>query len=177
MYTRLRMLALAAALSVVAMGAQCFSITDPFVVSVNVQNVSGTYDITPGTVDFDPGCVAVDPQDYLDQNYDLISGARLVDVTVQTIGQFDANVNNGIVTVNGTPLVTYNGSWNAFNTPQSLLQNNTLLQRNPAGVTTLLNAIENQQQITVCQNGSFSRAAPAGLQIKLEVFAQVDATP
>lgn len=177
MHARLKCLALVAGLATTALGAQCFSITDPFVVSVNIQDVTGTYAITPGTVNFDPSCRTENPADYLDQNYDLISGGRLVDITVQTIGQFDATVNNGAVTVNGTPLVTYGGSWNAFNTEQSLLAGGSLLNSNAAGVTELLDAVQDQQPLTICHQGSFSQAAPAGLSVVVKVFAQVNATP
>lgn len=175
--SRWKSLALVAAIATTSMASQCFSITDPFVVSVNVQNVTGTYNVTPGTVNFDPSCRTEDPSSYLDANYDVVSGARLVDVTVQTIGAFAGSVNGGQVRVNGVTLVSYNGSWNAFNTAQSLLQNNTLLTRNTAGVNTLLSAINAQQPIIICHAGAFSQAAPAGLSIEVKVFAQVDATP
>ncbi|HSA55582.1 MAG TPA: hypothetical protein VLE53_07745 [Gemmatimonadaceae bacterium] len=177
MHTRVRSLVLVAAMAAAAMGAQCFSITDPFVVSVNIQDVTGTYAITPGTVNFDPSCRTENPADYLDANYDLLSGGRLVDITVQTIGQFGGTVNNGAVTINDTPLVTYGGSWNAFNTEQSLLSNSSLLNSNAAGVTELLDAVQNQQPITICHQGSFSQAAPAGLSVVVKVFAQMNATP
>lgn len=105
-----------------------------------------------------------------------MSDAHLVDATVQTVGGFAGSVIGGVITVNGTTLATYSGSWSAFNTPQSILTS-TLLVRNAAGVTVLLNAIQNRQTLTICDGGQFSSAAPTGLQVITTIFAQVDVTP
>ncbi|HEX7122197.1 MAG TPA: hypothetical protein VF178_07480 [Gemmatimonadaceae bacterium] len=175
MHRRLHVLALA--MAVTGMGAQCFSVTDPFVVSVNVRDLTGTYDVAPGTVTFDPSCTTVVPQEYLGSDYDLIEGARLVDVTVRTEGSFAATVNNAAITVDGTPVVSYSGSWDAFNTERSLLRDPTLVTTNQAGVDHLLDAVERRQPVSICHTGSFSEAAPAGLRVVVNVFAQVDATP
>jgi hypothetical protein len=177
MHRRLKSLALVAVMSLTALGAECFSIRDPFVVSVNLQDIADTLDIAPGAVDFDPGCRILSPVDYLNQNYDLVSGGRLVDVKVKTIGEFAGDVNGGLVTVNDVQLLTFSGSWTAFNTEQSLLSNSSLLDLNAAGVAELETALENRQPITVCHQGAFSRPAPAGLRVVVKVFAQVDATP
>jgi hypothetical protein len=177
MHRKLKSLALVAAMAMTGLGAECFSITDPFVVSVNLQDVSDTLDITPGATDFDPGCRTINPADYLGQSYDLVSGARLVDVKVQTIGQFGGTVSGAEVRVNDVELLSFSGTWNAFNTEQSLLSNSSLLSLNPAGVTTLETAIENRLPLTVCHAGAFSEPTPAGLRVVVTVFAQVDATP
>ena len=167
---------LAAGLALPTMASQCVSITDPLVITLNVKDIKHTYDITPGAQSFTSPCITRNPADYLDQNYN-INGAHLVDVLVQTVGDFaGGNVNNGLVTINGTTLGTYSGSWDAFHTPQSILTSN-LLQKNPAGVTVLLNAIQSQSTITLCDGGAFSQAAPSGLQILVTVYAQVNATP
>ena len=177
MHRRLKSLALVAAMTLAALGAECFSIKDPFVVSVNLEDIADTLDIAPGAVDFEPGCRILNPSDYLNQNYDLVSGGRLVDVKVKTIGQFAGDVNGGEVTVNDVRLLTFSGTWNAFNTEQSLLSNSSLLDLNAAGVTVLETALENRQPLTVCHQGAFSQPAPGGLQVVVKVFAQVDATP
>lgn len=177
MHRRLQSLALATAIAVVGSAAQCFSVTDPFMVSVNVRDLGTTYDIAPGTTSFDPSCTTVIPQEYLGGDFDLIAGARLVDITVRTEGAFAATVNNAGVSVDGTPLVSYNGSWEAFHTERSLLKDPSLVTTNEAGVSALLDAVERRQPVTVCQTGSFSQPAPAGLRVVVNVFAQVDATP
>lgn len=177
MHRRLHVLALAAAMAASGMGAQCFSVTDPFVVSVNVRDLTGTYDVAPGTVSFDESCSTIVPQDYLGSDYDLIAGARLVDVTVRTEGNFAASVNNAAITVEGTPVVSYSGDWDAFHTERSLLKDPTLVTTNQAGVDLVLDAVERRQPVTICHTGSFSEPAPAGLRVVVNVFAQVDATP
>lgn len=177
MHRKLKSLALVAAMTMTGLGAECFSVTDPFVVSVNLQDVSDTLPITPGATDFDPGCRTINPSEYLGQSYDLVSGARLVDVKVQTLGQFGGNVSGAEVRVNDVELLSFSGSWNAFNTEQSLLSNSSLMSLNPAGVTTLETAVETRLPLTVCHAGAFSQPAPAGLSVVVTVFAQVDATP
>jgi hypothetical protein len=177
MRNRLTKLALPAALSMVAMAANCFSITDPFVVSVNVKDVTGTYDVDANTVNFDPSCSVKQPADYIDPDYQVQPGGRLVDITIQTIGTFAGNVVNGEVRVNGTTILSYSGPWSTFNTAQSILSSTTPLVQNPAGVAVLLSAIQGQQPISICHAGAFSQASPPGLQIQVKVFAQVDVQP
>jgi hypothetical protein len=172
---------LALFLGIATLGATCISINDPGVFSLNVKNVTGTYSIQPGVTQFGnpPGsnsCTTQNASDYIDENFDVIKGARLVDVIVTTNGQFAGNVSNGLMTINGTTLLTYNGSWNAFNTPQSLLTT-TLMQRNAAGVAALINAITNRQTVTLCARGSFDRASVGNLSVSVDVFAQVDVQP
>jgi len=165
------------AVAMTTMGSTCISVTDPLLITLNVKDIHDTYDITPGTVNFNnpPRCIVRNPNDYLDSGYD-VSGVHLVDATVQTAGVFAGSVIGGVITVNGTTLATYSGPWSDFNTPQSILTS-TLLVRNAAGVTALLDAIQNGQTLTICDGGQFSSAAPAGLQVLTTIFAQVDVTP
>jgi hypothetical protein len=172
---------LALALGVATLGSKCVSINDPGVFSVNVKDVTGTFNISTGTLLFGnpPGsnsCATRQASDYIDKNFDVIKGARLVDVIVNTNGQFPGNVNNGLMTINGTPLVRYSGSWNVFNTPQSLLTT-ALMTRDPAGVSALINAIVGQQAVTVCGSGAFTQPSVAGMSVTVKVYAQVDVQP
>ena len=64
------------------LAAECFEITDPFVVAVNVKDIKNTYNVTPGTVTFAPGCITKNPADYIDSNFDIANGAQLVDIIV-----------------------------------------------------------------------------------------------
>ena len=177
MHTRIRIALAIAVVLLAGTAAKCFSITDPFVISVNVDDVTGVYVIDANTVDFDPDCTTRDAADYLDSDYELVGGGRLVDITVQTIGPFGGSIVGGSASVNGTPLVSYDGPWSTFNTPQSLLAESSPLTLAPAGVTALLGAIQNGQAITICHAGMFSEATPSGLQIEVKVYAQVDAKP
>lgn len=167
---------LAAGLALPTMASQCISITDPLVIAVNVKDIKDTYNITAGAQTFAAPCITRNASDYLDTSYD-VSGGRLVDIIVQTVGDFPGGtVSGGVVTVNGAALMTYDGSWDAFHTPQSILTSN-LLQRNPAGVSVLLSSIQSKGTVTLCEGGAFSEPAPSGLQVLVTVFAQVNATP
>jgi hypothetical protein len=182
MHARLMKTALVAAVAVSGLGASCFSITDPFVVAVNVQDIKSTYSITPGTVNFDPGCTTKNTGDYLDANFDVESGGQLVDVVVEANGSYTGNVVGAQVRIGPsqgslTTLVSYAGPWSNFNTPQSLIQGTTAMTLNAAGVTTLFNLIENQQPIVICHSGAFSQPAISGMSIDVTIFAQVNATP
>ena len=178
----MRTVALVGMLAMIGTAAQCFQITDPFVVAVNVKDIKNTYNVTPGTINFDPGCITKNASDYIDANFNVAGGGQLVDVIVKTNGAFAGNINNGQVRIGGSTqalqtLATYSGSWNAFNTPQSLIQNNVTMTLNQAGVNTLLSLIQNTSPIVICHGGSFSQAATAGLAIDVTIYAQVNATP
>jgi hypothetical protein len=168
-------MALLLLLFVVTTAEECITVNDDAVVSVDIQNVTGTYPVTVGTTTFN-SCDTTDPDDYIDQEIADIVGARLVDIKVSTAGTYDGNLTNGSLTVNGTEIMGYSGSWSAFATPQSLLTSE-LLTRNPAGVTALVNAVTAGAPITVCGSGTLSPAAVAGMSVVIEVFAQADVTP
>ena len=178
----LKKVALVGVIAMSSMAAECFSITDPFVVAVNVKDIKNTYNVTPGTVSFDPGCITKNPADYIDANFDIAGGGQLVDIIVQTNGAFAGNINSGQIRVGGSlqsmqTLATYSGPWTAFNTPQSLIENNVTMTLNQAGVNTLMSLIENTSPIVICHGGAFSQAATAGMSIDVTIFAQVNATP
>ena len=182
MLARLMKTALVALVAIAGLAASCFSITDPFVVAVNVKDIKNTYNVTPGTVTFDPGCITKNAADYIDANFNIAGGGQLVDVIVKTNGTFAGNINNGQVRIGGSlqslqTLMTYSGPWAAFNTPQSIIQHNTTMTLNPTGVNTLLSLIQNTSSIVICHGGAFSQAAGSGMSIDVSIFAQVNATP
>ena len=182
MRSRLQKVALVGLVAMSGLAAECFSITDPFVVAVNVKDIKNTYNVTPGTINFDPGCVTKNPADYIDANFNVANGAQLVDIIVKTNGTFAGNITSGRIEIGGSTqalqtLVTFSGPWSAFNTAQSIIQNNVTMTLNPAGVTTLLSLIQNTSPITICHGGGFSQAAVAGMSIDVTIFAQVNASP
>lgn len=174
---KVKSILLVTAIAATALAAQCFSVTDPMTVSVNVKNITGTYNLPAGLTSFQPGCLTINSEVYLERAYRVVRSARLVDVTLQTVGSFDGNVVNGAITVNGKKIVSYSGGWNAFNEPTSLLLQSSPLTRHTEGITALLDAINRKAPVTVCHTGSFSTATPAGLKLVGKVFAQVDAAP
>ena len=182
MRARLKNAALVALVAMSGLAAKCFEITDPFVVAVNIKDIRNTYNVAPGTVTFDPGCITKNPADYIDDNFNIASGGQLVDIIVKTNGAFAGNINTGQIRVGGSlqslqTLATYSGPWTAFNTPQSLIQNNVTMTLNQTGVNTLKSLIENVSNIVICHGGAFSQAATAGMSIDVTIFAQVNATP
>jgi hypothetical protein len=156
------------------MGFDC--VNDNALVSVNITGVSGTYKINPGNNPAFDGSATVLSSDYADLGFSNVdfNTTRIYDIRVSTIGQYGGNV-NGQVLVNGTQILSYNGSWASFNTPQSLVTS-TLITRYTAGITTLVAAIRGKQNITLRGFGTVSQIpVPDGLSVKIEVFAQVDA--
>ena len=182
MRSRLLKTTLVALVAVSGLGAQCMSITDPLVVSVNVKDIKDTYTVTPGTINFDPGCKVKNSADYIDSKYNVSGGGRLVDVIVKVNGPYAGQIVGGQVRIGGSPnqvvtLATYAGPWASFSTPQSLIQNNVTMTLNPAGVNTLLSLVQNQQNVYICHGGSFSPAINSGNSIDVTIYAQVNATP
>lgn len=154
------------------MGFDC--VNDNALISVNIPGLTGTFRINPGGTSFDE-TVTVHSSDYLDigfEDYNLNS-LRVYDIRVSTIGSFAGNV-TGQVLINGQQLLSYNGPWNSFNTPQSLVTS-TLITRNAAGVAALLSAIRNKQDVAIRGSGTVSQTVPSGLAVQVEILAQVDA--
>jgi hypothetical protein len=159
------------------MGAKCITVNDDALVAVNIDDITGTYAVAPGATTFGAGnCVTKDASEYLDEDFTDIRNARLVDVKVQTSGQFPGTVTDGAITANGATVLSYSGPWNTFNTQQSLLSPATPLTTNPVGVAALIAAINAQEPVTICATGGFSQAATAGLSLTVTAFAQVDAS-
>lgn len=169
-----RMVLAAMLVALTTTGSDC--INDGFLVSVNVEGLSGSYAINPGgTLTFDES-VTVPSSTYLNTDFGSFQGVRIYDVRVHTVGTYGGTA-TGTVNVNGVPAISFNGSWAAFNTPQSLLSSN-LITRSPAGVSALIGAILQGQNVTLQAIGSVSQGpVPSGLSIVVEIFAQVDAQP
>jgi hypothetical protein len=159
------------------MGFDC--INDDASISVNLQGLTGTYAINPGTnLNFNSCTNTINSSDYLDSDFGTIGGVRIYDIKVSTIGAYPGNIANGRVNiiVNGTTttVLSYSGSWAAFNTPQSLISS-PLITRNPGGVQALVNAILQRQPIVICGLGTLSQpVTQIGDTVKVEVFGQVD---
>ncbi len=154
------------------MGFDC--VNDNALISVNIPGLTGTFNINPGGTTFDE-TVTVSPSQYLDIGFSdfNLNTLRVYDVRISTIGSFAGNV-NGEVLINGQQILSYNGPWNSFNTPQSLVTS-SLLTRNAAGLGALLLAIRNRQDVIIRGTGNVSQSVPAGLSVRVEVLAQVDA--
>lgn len=151
-------------------------INDDALFSVNISDLSGTYNITGGNNAAYGGSVAITADQYLDIGFDnvVLNNVRIYDILVSTNGSYGGNV-SGTVEVNGVQILGYSGSWAAFNTPQSLVTS-PLITRNVAGITALVNAIRNKQQITLAASGNVSQIpVPNGLSITVQVLGQVDA--
>ena len=56
MRSRLLKTTLVAFVAMSGLAAQCMTITDPLVVSVNVKDIKDTYNVTPGRSTSIPGC-------------------------------------------------------------------------------------------------------------------------
>lgn len=154
------------------MGFDC--VNDNPLVSVNIPGLTGTFSVNPGVTTFDESVVITSSQ-YLDIGFSDFNpnSFRVYDIRISTIGSFAGTV-TGQVQINGQQILSYNGPWNSFNTPQSLVTS-PLLTRNIAGFSALLSAIRNKENITIRGSGNLSEPAPAGLSVRVEVLAQVDA--
>jgi hypothetical protein len=166
-----------AAMAVVSMAASCFDVTDPLVLTFNTQDLSYTSNVQQGVTSYGnpPQCRTINASDYLEDNFN-VTGARIYDLSIKTNGTFAGDIQDAVVTVNGTNIVTINGPWNSFNTEQSMLTS-SLITRNAAGISTLVTAVQNKQPVTLCSSGAFSAPAGAGLSLTVNLKAQVDVQP
>jgi hypothetical protein len=156
------------------MGFDC--VNDNALIAVNITGITGTYNINPGGTAFD-GSVTIKSSDYLNIDFGSIdlNTTRIYDIRVSTSGTFAGSV-SGQVLVNGTQILSFNGPWASFNTPQSLVTSPLFDRTNAAaGIAALVQAIRNRTDITLRGLGTTSQAVPSGLAVRVEVFAQVDA--
>lgn len=160
-------------------GSSC--INDSILVAVNLP-ISHTWSINGGNnTSFSGSTTSIVLADQIDASYsDKIQSARFYDIRVSVGGAYSGNV-NGTASINGTPLLTFNGSWADFQTPQSLLGSSPHVTPQTAGVAVLVNALNSfkTNPSTVVQLsaiGSVSQGpVPNGLSVTVEILAQVDA--
>lgn len=162
------------------MGFDC--INNPIIVSINIDPFSKCHDIIPGSNQNFGGTAVIDPNGLIDDNYrDKIEDARIYDITVQATGSFSGSVTNGVVTINGTRILSYGGLWSDFSTPQSLVRGSTHIQKDNAGILVLLNALRHRPLLpdTLASSGSLTGGGvppvPAGLGVCVNIYAQIDA--
>lgn len=171
--THLKRAALALVVGLATMGSDC--INEPFLVSVNLEELELTISIPAGTTTTFNGSAVVTAADYA-ATFASLQNMRIYDITVQGVGTYTGTV-TGAGTVNGITIIAYTGPWSQFATPQSLLAGATGVTLNAAGVTALRNAVEARQTVTVAGAGSVSTSPVPALQLIVRIFAQVDAEP
>lgn len=161
------------------MGADC--VNDNAFFSVNIQGLSGTYQVNRGDVHFgrpQDSCRTIRSSEYLDASFGTIGDVRIYDIRLTTIGNYSGTIVNAVIKVNEIAILTVtNKSWSAFSTPQSIVTSN-MIARSPNGISTLIAAIRNRQSITICPEGEVSNPINQDdLYLKVEVFGQVDGRP
>lgn len=157
-------------------GFECIS--DNYLVSVNIEGVTGVYAISPGNPTFSE-CKTFLAKDYLNQDFGTISGARIYDIRVRTIGSYGGNVNATIRlnSQSGQQILSINGPWSDYNTEQSILSSSKVT-RVSAGISQLVGTVLNKLDITLCGFGSLSGGTiPSGLAVEVKVLGQVDGRP
>lgn len=164
-----------------SVGFNC--INDNFTVAVNLPL---TLDLTinPGPTGTKSGNAVVKFANYIDQSYlGNLQNVRYYDIRVNTVGTYSGNVSNGVLTIDNQPILTFAGTWNQFNTPQSLLGSSTLVRPQNAGIAVLTNKLNSFKtdpniQATLaasCTISDPSGNVPAGLVVHFEILCQVDA--
>lgn len=171
--THLKRAALALMVGLSTMGSEC--INDPFLVSVNLEELELTISIPAGTTTTYTGSRTVTAAEYLDAGFATLQNMRVYDITVQTVGAYGGTV-TGSASVNGTPILTYTGTWTQLNTPHSLLAGAGLTLQ-AGGVTALRNAVQARQAVTFAGSGSVSDSPVPAVQLIVRIFGQVDAAP
>jgi hypothetical protein len=177
MKTRIVLLAFFVALA--TMGFEC--INSPISVTLNIDPFSQCFAINPGPNTTFGGTAIIDPKGLIDDNYeDKIQDARIYDITVQTTGSFAGSVTNGVVTINGTPILTYSGTWANFSTEQSIVRRSAFITPQRAGILVLIGLLKQKplQAVTLASTGTLTGGGvppvPAGLGVCVKVYAQID---
>jgi hypothetical protein len=167
------------------LGSSC--INSPFLVSVNVEPLSGCYPINAGGNLTFGGVTDLRLDSLVDASYtDKIKDARFYDIRVHVSGTYGGTV-VGVGYINGIPLLNYgsgaNGTaptlWSNFATPQSLLGSSPYIRAQSAGIVELIRVLRTRPlpRVVLSSNGSLAGQSPvpAGLEVCVEVYAQADA--
>ena len=163
--------------ALLTMGFNC--VNDPFLLSVNLP-ITALVNVDQGTTSYNES-TTITLNDQFDHSYaNDIKSYRVYDLKIGTIGDFSGTF-SGIVYIDNTPILSVtNKAWNDFHTPQSVSGTSNLVQQNAQGIAVLLARlaqVENGQTVTVTlkTTGTISPAATSGLQVEIELLAQVDA--
>ena len=159
------------------MGFSCF--TDPFTVALNLKPFTGTYPMSSGNNPNYSGFFTVNPDTLYDMGSYTLVGASVYDIRIGTAGPAgtDLGTCSGTVTVNGTLLLTYNGPWTAFYTPQSLITSQ-YIRKNQPGIDVLINAVTKGQLITFAIQGSITKIpVPSGCSLICSAYVQAYGQP
>lgn len=165
-------------------GSSC--INDSILVAVNLP-ISGTWPIHGGNDPTFSGTATVKLVDQIDASYsDVIQAARYYDIRVSVSGAYTGNVSGSATiqkNINGVvaPLLTFNGRWDDFKTPQSLLGSSPHIVFDQAGIAVLVSALNTLKTdpsttLYLTANGSVNQTpVPGGLTVTVEILSQVDA--
>ncbi len=168
-----------------SVGFNC--INDSFTVAVNLP-LTFDINVNPGPTGSKGGTpVTVRLADQIDNSYvNKLQAVRFYDIRVSTVGTYSGTITNGVLTIDGIKILDFQGTWNQFNTPQSILGSSTLVTPNfaPGGgvshLIDLLNQFKSNSGVQTTLNGSCtiqdqSGQVPAGLMVHFEILSQVDA--
>ena len=161
--------------ALLTMGFNC--VNDPFMLSVNLP-ISALINVDQGTTSYNES-QSITLNDQFDHSYaDNIKNYRVYDLRIGTIGDFSGTF-SGYVYIDNTLILSVNNkSWNDFHTPQSV--SGGAVQQNPQGLQYLLTKLSQVQSgqtvvVTLKTTGNISPAATVGLQIQIQLLAQLDA--
>jgi hypothetical protein len=127
------------------------------------------------------GVVVISRDSVLGDYSDKVKDARPFDIRVRTTGSFTGDVSGGVVRINGIRILSYAGTWTAFNTSQSLLGRSALITPDPLGIAELVRVLKDPGAASVVLSSSGTLTGggvppvPSGLGVCVEVFAQADA--
>ncbi len=166
--------------AIASVGFSC--INDNFLVAVNLP-LTVDYNVNPGPAGVKSADTTVYLKDQIDQSYvGKIQNVRYYDIRVSTIGTYDGSVPpDGQLFIDGKRILSFRGTWNQFNTPQSVLGSSTLVTPDNAGVAQLLtklNAFITNDNTSVRLTGTCvlnGSTVPDGLKLRVEILCQVDA--
>jgi len=158
------------------MGSSC--INDPFLISVNVDPLTGCYGINSGNGAIDDE-IDVDLANLIDGSYvEKVKDARLYDIRVHVTGTYSGGSVTGQAFINDSLLFNFSGTWADFSTPQSLLGRSPHITPQGAGITELVRVLK-ARPLTVVTLRATGQATPSpypsGTQFCVEVYAQADA--
>ncbi len=164
-----------------SVGFNC--INDNFTVAVNLP-LTLDVPVNQGPAGTKSGTITLKLANLIDQSYvNHLQAVRYYDIRVSTVGTYTGSISGGTLNIDGTPILTFGGTWNQFNTPQSLLGSSALVHPQAAGIVALTNLLNNFKTnpnasttlSATCTISDASGQVPSGLTVHFEILCQADA--
>lgn len=158
----------------------CDLFNEAFLVSVNMDPVTQTYNLSPGS-SYTLTRTPFNLSQYVDAEYqDDLEGGGLYDIGVMLSPSHTGRTISGTVVIyygGDSARVSYTGAWNDFTTERTVLRDPTMISiDDPVAFNNIVNAVYSTKPLPVIELGGGGNSTPAvvaGDQVTISLYGQI----